>query len=61
MLSLTRKTGESIMIGDDVKIVITGIMNGHVQMAFHAPDDVAIWRQEIYDKMNKKDDNFGNR
>ena len=51
MLILTRKQSESIIIDDDIKITILGVNKGQVRIGFDAPEDVPIWREEIYDEM----------
>ena len=47
MLTLTRKVGEKIYIGDDIVVTITGVKNGRVLVGVEAPQDVPIYRQEI--------------
>ncbi|MGC3970832.1 MAG: carbon storage regulator [Pirellulales bacterium] len=47
MLMLSRKTNESILIGDDIRVVITRIGRGRVQVAIDAPRDVRIRREEL--------------
>lgn len=54
MLVLTRKQGESIMIGDQIKIVVSDIAGGRVRIGFEAPDDVMIYRGEIFESMQKE-------
>ena len=51
MLILIRNQNESIMIDDDIKITILGVNNGQVRIGFDAPEDVPIWREEIYDEL----------
>ena len=51
MLILTRKTGESINIGNDIKITIVSIDGGQVRIGIDAPKDVIIHREEIYKKI----------
>ena len=51
MLILTRKTGESINIGDDIEIVILGLQGKHVRIGINAPKEVPVHRQEIYDRI----------
>ena len=48
MLVVTRKKGESILIGDDIEISISAIENGSVKLAVKAPKDVQILRKELY-------------
>jgi carbon storage regulator len=48
MLVLTRKTGESITIGDDIRIFIQEVRGNQVKIGIQAPSDVAVHREEIY-------------
>lgn len=48
MLILTRKTGEALMIGDDVSITVLGVKGNQVRLGIDAPKDVAVHREEIY-------------
>lgn len=47
MLILTRRIGEGVYVGDDVKIVILGIRGSQVRIGIEAPDDVNIVREEL--------------
>ncbi len=49
MLTLTRKVGESIRIGDDIEIVVKEIRRNQVRIGIVAPRDVAIFREEVYE------------
>jgi len=53
MLSLTRKLGESIMIGDDIEVKVTRVERGgrydQIRLSIAAPRNVAIYRRELYD------------
>lgn len=51
MLFLTRKTGESIVINDDVKITISEIRNNSVKISFQYPENMRVLRQEVYDRI----------
>ena len=51
MLILTRKQDESVIIGDDIKVMVISDRHGQVKLGIDAPDDVEIWREEIYEKM----------
>ena len=53
MLVLTRKTNESIMIGDQVEIVIVDIHGDQVKVGIRAPREVAVHRKEVYDEIKK--------
>ena len=48
MLILTRKVGESLLIGDDVSITILNIRGNQVKIGVQAPKDVSVHREEIY-------------
>ena len=48
MLVLTRKTNQSIMIGDDVEISVLSIMGEKVRIGISAPRDVPVFRKEVY-------------
>jgi carbon storage regulator len=51
VLILTRKIGESIAIGDDIRISILGIQGKQVKIGVTAPDKVSVYRDEIYKKI----------
>lgn len=50
MLVLSRKIGESIIIGDTVRVTIVDIGQGRVKIGVHAPDSVSVDREEIHDR-----------
>jgi carbon storage regulator len=54
MLILTRKTGESITIGDDIKITVLGIHGRQVRLGIVAPQKVVVHREEIYVKIQEE-------
>ena len=54
MLVVTRKKGESILIGDNIEISISSIENGSVKLAINAPKDVQILRKELYIEVEKQ-------
>jgi len=54
MLILTRKLGESITIGDDIKITIMGVRGRQVRLGIIAPQKVTIHREEIYFKIQEE-------
>ena len=51
MLILTRKTGESLLVGDDVEITVLSVRGSQVKLGVNAPKDTAVHRQEIYQKI----------
>jgi carbon storage regulator len=51
MLILTRRVTESLMIGNDVTVTIIGIKGNQVQVGVSAPKDVAVHREEIYERI----------
>lgn len=54
MLILTRKLGESIAIGDDIKVSVLGIHGRQVRIGIEAPQDVIVHREEIYLKVQEE-------
>ncbi len=48
MLVLTRKSNQSIMIGDDVEVSVLAITGEKVRIGIHAPRDVPVFRKEVY-------------
>jgi carbon storage regulator len=54
MLVLARKVNESIMIGDDIEVVIIDIKGDQVKLGIKAPKSVAVHRKEIYDEIQKE-------
>ncbi len=51
MLILTRRAGETLMIGEDVSITVLGVKGNQVRIGINAPKDVAVHREEIYDRI----------
>lgn len=52
MLILTRRVGESLMIGDEVSVTILGVKGNQVRIGINAPKDVAVHREEIYQRIH---------
>ena len=48
MLILTRKSGEKLMVGDDVEITVLGVKGNQVRVGVSAPKDIAVHREEVY-------------
>jgi carbon storage regulator len=59
MLILTRRVGESIMIGDNVTVTVLGVKGNQVRIGVDAPKDVAVHREEIYEKIRAENDDVG--
>lgn len=51
MLILTRRVGETLMIGDQITVTILGVKGNQVRVGVHAPKDVSVHREEIYDRI----------
>lgn len=54
MLVITRKKGETLLIGEDIEIEISKIENGSVKLAIKAPRNVTILRKELYEEVGKE-------
>jgi carbon storage regulator len=54
MLVLTRKPGQSIMIGDGVEVQVLSVAGEKVRLGITAPRDVAIFRNEVYDRIESE-------
>jgi carbon storage regulator len=61
MLILTRRIGETLMIDDNVTVTVLGVKGSQVRLGVNAPKEVAVHREEIYQRIQReKDDNAGN-
>ncbi len=60
MLVLTRKSNQSIMIGDDIEVSVLSIMGEKVRIGIQAPRDVPVFRREVYLEIQQERRNLGN-
>ncbi|WP_073670223.1 carbon storage regulator CsrA [Pseudomonas aeruginosa] len=56
MLILTRRVGETLMVGDDVTVTVLGVKGDQVRIGVNAPKEVAVHREEIYQRIQKEKD-----
>ena len=55
MLILTRRTNETLMVGDDVAITVLGVKGNQVRIGVNAPREIAVHREEVYDRIRAED------
>ncbi len=55
MLVLTRRTGETLNIGDDVQVTVLGIKGNQVRIGIDAPKNVPVHRQEVYERIKREE------
>ncbi|OOF50104.1 carbon storage regulator [Rodentibacter genomosp. 1] len=60
MLILTRKVGESVLIGDDISITVLSVRGNQVKLGVQAPKEVSVHREEIYQRIKQTQDESSN-
>ena len=56
MLILTRRVGETLMIGNEVTVTVLGVKGNQVRIGVNAPKDVAVHREEIFERIKREED-----
>ncbi|MEM1438900.1 MAG: carbon storage regulator CsrA [Pseudomonadota bacterium] len=59
MLILTRRVGETVVIGEDISVTVLGVKGNQIRLGINAPKDVAVHRQEIFDRIQNESSDGG--
>lgn len=55
MLILTRRVGETVMIGNDVTVTVLGVKGNQVRIGVNAPKEIAVHREEIFERIKREE------
>ena len=54
MLILTRRVGETLVIGDDITVTVLGVKGNQARLGFNAPNEIAVHREEIFNRIKRE-------
>lgn len=57
MLVLTRRQGETLMIGDNIEVTVLGLVGRQVRIGINAPKEISVHRREVYERIKLEQEN----